>query len=132
MIFNAIGYNVNSLLGLSVIHYAWIDQLIIASIISFLIYLSIKVLKKVWVLPLLYFLGSSLLLLTNHSITDSSLVVEFLYSIVGIMSLLFKPFEFFLIGISIYVYILILPTLFLVFLAYTFTIIQKQLHTYHI
>lgn len=132
MILNLIGFSLNYLLELSTIHYNWTGQIIVAIIISLLVFVSIKTFRNIWIMPLGYFLVATVLLLSSSSLTESSLIVELLYSIVGVMNLIFKPFEFFLIEISIYIYILTLPTLFLIFISYVYSIIQQKFHRYYI
>lgn len=132
MILNLIGFSLNYLLELSTIHYNWTGQIIVAIIISLLVFVSIKTFRNIWIMPLGYFLVATVLLLSSSSLTESSLIVELLYSIVGVMNLIFKPFEFFLIEISIYIYILTLPTLFLIFISYVYRIIQQKFHRYYI
>jgi hypothetical protein len=109
MTLNLLGLSLNHLLGLSTVHYNWTSQIIVAIIVSLLVFMAIKIFRNMWILPLGYFLVATVLLFTSSSLTESSLIIDFLYSIVGVMSLIFKPFEVFLIEISIYIYILILP-----------------------
>lgn len=130
LLFNIIGFLINEILELSTIYYNWTSQIIVAIIISFFIFISIKTFRNIWIMPLGYFLISAVLLLTSSSLTESSLIVEFLYSLVSIISLLFKPFESFLIGISIYIYILILPSFFLIFISLIYNLIRQQFNKY--